>query len=176
MRHYLRILALLATTAAIACGCSEETSLAPPTASPAPPTAPPAPPDPATAADLDAQIDERGSLTFLSNNGEWIGADNDAHLTFFPEGQVHLFQYGVAMTAYRGTYAIDEDGMVEATFPARQDPWPAMALQKDGESLLLIPQAPGGNPSPLPASWTYRPIPPEEEAAMRNEIATRGAN
>src|SRR5688500_5222718 len=61
----------------------------------------------ASAVDLDALIAERGSLTFLSWNGQWIGMDCDTGVTFLPGGDVHMFEYGYAMTGYRGTYAID---------------------------------------------------------------------
>src|SRR5690606_36752167 len=98
---------------------------------------------PASAADLEALIAERGSLTFLSWNGQWIGIDGDTDITFLPGGEAHMFEYGFEMTGYRGTYAIDVEDTISLTLPACGHARPSMSLLKDDRSLLLVPKEEG---------------------------------
>ncbi len=140
---------------------------------------------PASATDLDSLIAERGSLTFLSWNGQWIGMHRDTDITLLPGGQAHMFQYSDDMFGYRGTYAIDAEGTIKLTLPTFGHAWPTMSLLKDDRSLLLVPKEEGegivvGNrggfvvPSGSGGYWPFRPIPAEQEAQARQDIATRG--
>jgi hypothetical protein len=124
---------------------------------------------PASAANLDALIAERGSLTFLSWNGEWIGTDVDTDITFLPGREAHMFRHGFTMIGYRGTYAIDAEGRIELNLRQFEHDWPPMSLLEDDKSLLLVPED-----GDTRAGWSFRPIPAEDEAQARKSIAEPG--
>lgn len=144
---------------------------------------PPAQPsDPVSAAAFHDEIRRRGSLTFRSWNGRWIGMDGDTDLTFLPGGLVHMTEYGAGVTGYRGTYTVTPTGDVTANFPTFGQPWTAMSVRRDTVSLLLVPVE--GNDrfvmgnrggATLTAGqgsyWPFRPISLAEEGRLRARIA-----
>lgn len=135
----------------------------------------------AAGGDLDALIAKQGSVTFRSYGGKWIGLDGDTDLTFLPNGALHMFEYGYAVSGYRGTYQIDSAGRVTAQLPTFGHTWPAMSLRRDATSLLLVPEQSGtefvmGNRGGAtfvggqPTYWPFRPLNTTEEARVRERI------
>jgi hypothetical protein len=57
---------------------------------------------PATPSALNDEIRNRGSLTFRSWNGKWIGMDADTDLTFLPDGVIHMVEYGIGVSHTAG--------------------------------------------------------------------------
>jgi hypothetical protein len=49
--------------------------------------------NPATPSDMNDRIAERGSLTFRSCGGQWIGTDCDTDIVFLPNQAAHLIEY-----------------------------------------------------------------------------------
>jgi hypothetical protein len=130
---------------------------------------------------LDALVTNHGSTTFRSFEGEWIGADGDTDLTFFPKGEVHMFEYGVGLSSSRGAYTIEPSGRVTLQFPTFGNSWPAMLLQKDARSLLLVPVVDdpdvvfgnrgGVTTAPGPRGyWPFRPLAPTEQQVVLDRI------
>lgn len=123
-----------------------------------------------SARDLQEAFVSRGSVTFRSCDGKYIGMDADSDLTLYPGGRAHMSEYGFAVSEYRGTYAIDGNGIVNAVFPTFEEAYPLLELHRDFSSLFLIPH---GDPeyildssgTPLAPRWffPFRQITVEEE-------------
>jgi hypothetical protein len=77
-----------------------------------------------------------GALAFRSWEGKWIGMDSDTDLRFFPGGKVEMVEYGLGVVDYEGTYRLDFDGLLTATFEG-YGRWPVMRLGSDERSLVL---------------------------------------
>jgi len=166
-------------------GCRDAQKSAPPPtsyqSSSVQPTTAPGPAAPASASDLAALIAKQGSVTFRSFGGKWVGMDGDTDLTFLPNGAVHMFEYGIGVTGYRGTYAIDPGGNITLQLSTFPEAWPVMSMQKDATSLLLVPARNGndfvmgnrGGVTFAPGQgtyWPFRPLGPAEEAEVRESI------
>jgi hypothetical protein len=159
-------------------GCHQSSTLTG-DATPAPTTFPTSGAIRGSVADIQQLIITRGSVTFRSSSGKLIGMDGDSDLTFLPAGQMHMTEYGFAVTEYRGTYSISTDGIVTARFPTFGDKWPDMALNRDATSLFLMPvnQKIGfifGNRGGAVESsgyWPFRPVPADQEAKVREEFS-----
>jgi len=126
-------------------------------------------------------LHERGSITFRSWNGVAYRMDADTEMTFLPGGKAHMFEYGYALSRYHGTYRIDRQGTITASFPTFKHQWPVMLLRWDSTSLLLEPKATGdglvmGNRGAATiregqgSYWPFRPVSPKDEIEIRREI------
>jgi hypothetical protein len=93
----------------------------------------------ATVTAFNELIATKGSVTFLSWNGKWIGFDGDCAITFLPGGAVELTRYSYAVMSYKGSYQIDANDIVTLKLSDFEGTWPAMVLEKDDKSLLLRP-------------------------------------
>ena len=139
------------------------------------------PAEAASTSDLRALIASTGSVTFRSFGGRWIGMDGDTDLTFFEDGSLHMFEYGVGVTGYPGTYKIDAAGNVLVQLPTFNHGWPMMSLLKDAASLLLLPKQSGndfvmGNRGGATFAggqgsyWPFRPLNAKEQAFVLERI------
>jgi hypothetical protein len=167
----------------VVAGCRDGDNLAKPSISGQPTSTQPttAPATYASATDLDALIAKQGSVTFRSFDGKWIGRDGDTDLTFLPKAAVHMFEYGVGVSGYHGTYAIDPRGNITLQLPTFGHAWPVMLLQRDATSLLLVPAQNGnglvmgnrGGATFAPGQrtyWPFRPLDAAEEVQVRQRI------
>src|SRR5665213_1647119 len=84
------------------------------------------------------QIEHDGSLTFRSWNGRRLGMDDDTELRFLPNAKVEMIEYGFGVRGYRGTYQLDDAGKLTTDFEQLEHPWPAMLLERDDKSLILL--------------------------------------
>jgi len=82
-----------------------------------------------------------GSITFRSWNGQALRMDSDTELTFYPDGSVHMFEWGFGLMAYSGSYRYP-DGRVIVSFQEFEHGWPVMVIDRDEASLLLRPKDP----------------------------------
>jgi hypothetical protein len=107
-----------------------------------------------------------------------MGMDADTDLTFLPGGAVHMIEYGVGVSQYRGTYTVTPAGNVTAKFPTFGHAWPPMTVRRDNISLLLLRTE--GNDHFVMGNrggttimagqgsyWPFRPIPVAEERELR---------
>lgn len=135
----------------------------------------------ASVKDLDQLISSQGSVTFRSFNGKWIGMDCDTDLTFLPNGSIHMFEYGFAVSGYRGTYTMNSVGQVTVQLPTFRGPWPLMLMQKDSTSLLLMPaqnvngivMGNRGGATVVGGKgeyWPFRPVDATQEAYVRDRM------
>jgi hypothetical protein len=136
------------------------------------------PSNPVTAAEFKNEIRQRGSLTFRSWNGKWIGMDGDTDLTFLPGGAVRMIEYGFSVTQYPGSYTVTPAGDVTVKFPKFGHPWPLMTVRRDNVSLLLLPtegkdlfvMGNRGGATIMAGQgsyWPFRPISVAEERELR---------
>jgi len=120
-------------------------------------------------------------VTFRSFGGKWIGMDGDTDLTFLPNGAVHMFEYGDAVTGYYGTYAFDPGGNITLQLPTFGHGWPVMSMRKDATSLLFVAARDGndlvmgnrGGATLAPTQgkyWPFRSLALAEEAEVRERI------
>lgn len=101
---------------------------------------------------------KRGSVVFRSFGGRWIGTDVDLDLHFLPDQKVKMVRYGYALETYWGTYRMDEDGELSASFERYGQPWPVLILERDSRSLLLRPkEAATGSSVGMRGFWPLRP-------------------
>jgi hypothetical protein len=168
----------------IVAGCRTAAESARPPSRRQPTTAPtnsPSPTAAGSAAELHALIAKHGSVTFRSFGGKWVGTDGDTDLTFLPGGAAHMFEYGVGVTGYHGTYAIDPRGNVTVQLPTFGHAWPVMSLRKEATSLLLVPAQDQdgfvmGNRGGATFArgrgtyWPFRPLNPAEGARVVGRI------
>lgn len=120
-------------------GC-ERSAQPPVAATPSTHRTPPAQPAVAVSGAVFKQlVAQRGSITFRSWEGKWIGTDCDTDLKFQPGGTVILTEYRYAVDHYRGTYDIDAKGVVTVKLSKYASSWPVMLAQRDPSSLLLQP-------------------------------------
>ncbi len=82
-------------------------------------------------------LENVGALTFRSFDGKWIGTDCDVDLHFVDSKHVVMVVYGYGVQTFRGTYIIDSNGVIAASFPRSVGSWPKMIIGRDAESLLL---------------------------------------
>jgi hypothetical protein len=134
--------------------------------------------NPATAADVNDLIGKRGSLTFRSWDGRWIGTDCDTDITFLPDQVVYIIESGIVVQQFKGTYRIDAGGEVTIRLDDPRKKWPIMLLDRDTLLLRLRPQRrslsflksdwheatiwDGKN-----SYWPFRPVTVEEDAMIR---------
>ncbi len=136
---------------------------------------------PATADDLTELIAARGSVTFRSWGGKWIGTDCDTDITFLPNQVAYMIEYGVGVKSYKATYSVDSTGQVTLRLKDFGHKWPVMILDLDAVSLRLRPTRGGGlvmgNRGGATviggqgSYWPFRPISPNEEAVIRERWA-----
>ncbi len=92
-----------------------------------------------------------------------------------------MFEYGVDVSAYHGTYTVDSRGIIALQMPTFGHAWPVMVLQKDAMSLFLVPAKNGngfvmgnrGGATFAPGQatyWPFRPLDPTEETRVRDRI------
>ena len=89
-------------------------------------------PSPATVA-FEARLHQHGSVTFRSWDGKAYRMDSDTELVFFPDRTVQMLEWGFAVTHYGGTYNLEADGHVTASFHDYQPVLPATVLDVDGD-------------------------------------------
>ena len=111
--------------------------------------------------------------------------DGDTDVTFLPTGAVHMFEYGIGVSGYHGTYTVDSRANIALQLPTFGHAWPVMVLQKDATSLFLVPAENGngfvmGNRGGVtfapgqPTYWPFRPLDPTEETQVRERIKKCG--
>lgn len=144
----------------------------------------PPPHAPATVA-FDARMNQNGSVTFRSWNGKAYRMDSDTEIVFFPDQTAQMLEWGFSVTHYAGTYHLEPDGHVTATFHDYQPGWPAMILDVDGESLILRPIEDQGFivgtrgsatiPKDANGFWPFRLIAGEDEKKVLEDLKRLGA-
>lgn len=129
----------------------------------------------ASQADVDALIAKRGSVTFLSHDGKWIGDDSDRQIGLYPENVVHLVIFGVGVLYFRGVYRVDAFGRVQFTFEKSESQvikppdWKPMKLEQDARSLLLTFEDAALNVRDRP----FRPLSDADERLSQDEVLNR---
>ena len=103
------------------------------------------------------KVQAKDRLDLMSHNGNWIGFDNDATLTLFPNSTCELVLYGYAEVRYTGTYEL-ENAVIKASFPDGSRNWQLIASVIDGE-VVLHPH-PDWQPSVNRDLWPLREIDP----------------
>ncbi len=136
--------------------------------------------NPASASDLNALIEERGSITFRSWDGIWIGTDCDTEITFLPDQVVYLIEYEDAVSCYKGTYAINQTGRIAIRLDDLDKKWPIMVLERDTLSLRLRPKKrslsftqSGKSDATIwdgdNSYWPFRPVTADAEKLLQKE-------
>jgi hypothetical protein len=132
----------------------------------------------ASPTDLKDLISKRGSVTFRSWNGVWIGTDCDTEITFLTNQVAWLIEYRDAIDRYKGTYQIDPEGQITIHLDDPGKKWPVMVLEHDSTSLRLRPRTRSWNfmrTRPFEATiwdgqdsyWPFRPVTEDEEASIQ---------
>jgi hypothetical protein len=85
---------------------------------------------------------EHGSTTFRAWDGNRVGGDSDAELTFFRDGTAHLFDWGLAGQSLRGNYHLHADGCLVIWIDRFRSEWPVMVVYRDDDALRLRPLNP----------------------------------
>ena len=76
--------------------------------------------------------------TFVSREGKFEGMDSDSEITFRDGGRVQMTEYGYAPTGYSGTYTVNEQGVISASFDDYPGEWPKMILREVSGRILLF--------------------------------------
>ena len=140
-----------------------------------------------TSAALEARIHDNGSATFRSWNGKAYRVDSDTEIAFFPDGSVHMLEWGYTLEHYAGRYKVHPDGFVSVWFKGYQQEWPTMRIEdRDGtlflqpfneENHFIIGNRSGSSSPPTGETfWPFRMIDGQEEAeVMKNLREKRGS-
>ena len=103
------------------------------------------------------KVQAKDRLDLKSHNGNWIGFDNDAALTLFPNSTCELVLYGYADVRYTGTYEL-ENAVIKASFPDASRNWHLIASVIGGK-VVLHPH-PDWQPYVDRGLWPLREIDP----------------
>jgi hypothetical protein len=114
---------------------------------------------------LEKKVLQRGSVTFRTREGKWIGDEQDRDLTLFPKGQCCFTTYGYSANHVLGTYRFENGERLILQLPRGREPVPKWMLQQDVRGFKLVPL------TPTEKRWTLRPVGVAEEAAMQKSIA-----
>jgi hypothetical protein len=118
--------------------------------------------NPAAVTEFESRIAKSGSVTFRSWSGRALRSDNDTELTFLLNNAVHMFQWGLALRSFTGTYALEPGGRVTLEFKGYEKKWPHMVLDQALGSLELEPEEPQKNDEWL-GYWTFRMLAGDDE-------------
>ena len=99
------------------------------------------------------QLEKDGTITFRSNEGQWVGADGDFDLYFIDGGSMVMIEYGDGVYTYLGSFQINPQGVI--TVNLRGFVWPQMTIGRDSTSFLLVQS--GGNTLDRGGTWPFRP-------------------
>jgi len=96
------------------------------------------PPAPATLA-FEKRLHDNGSVTFRSWNGKAHRMNSDTELTFLPNNVAQMLEWRLSVVHYDGTYHLDRDGHITASFDDYQAKWPVTVCELQNDTLLLRP-------------------------------------
>lgn len=71
------------------------------------------------------------TVVFVSRDGKMYGMDSDSVISFEPNGEVVLGEFGVGIAGYRGKYDVAKDGSVSVTLKGYRAKWPEMKFSNE---------------------------------------------
>ncbi len=85
------------------------------------------------------------TVVFYSRDGKFYGMDSDSLISFGKDGEAILGEYGYAYQGYRGSYFIEDDGVISVKLKGYRGKWPDMKVSIDGDSVRLFSSDGNGN-------------------------------
>jgi hypothetical protein len=130
---------------------------------------------------VEARLEQRGSVSFRSFDGQALALDSDTEITLYRDRSAHMFEHGFRDRHYRGRYTLAPDGRLAVTFHELRRPWPVMHLREEGGRLRLHPEsldagAPLGNreAAAMPRGgrgfWPFAMLSGEDERQLLRRI------
>lgn len=97
-----------------------------------------------------------GGKKFMSNSGQWIGADGDMGLRFEKGGEAGLTTFGIGIESYKGRWTSNPaKGEITATFDGCPVPWPKMRIREE-EGKVFLDRADGVTEGiGKPGNWVF---------------------